>query len=157
MADIQLYNTKSFGWFKTFFTSLPPPDIDSLRGAYQAQFIGPAWLRQTARPGLALVGLAGWWGKEFFADHIENLMHRDGKFSYQWNLHARSIESLIDGKHGVTLFYDQPVPFPWSLIIDEVRRIDQDTLLGMTLVNTRRRPMIPFPFLLCRNELPNGL
>jgi hypothetical protein len=61
--------------------------------------------------------------------------------------------SLLDGTPTVALHYPPGSPLPWPWIIDEVRRLDEKTLLCMTLVNLSWLPRVPFPFLLhCMEE-----
>lgn len=50
---------------KALFSTLPPPDAALRHGFFRARFIGPAWLRLSGRPSVALSGLPGWQGKRF--------------------------------------------------------------------------------------------
>jgi hypothetical protein len=76
------YNSLSLRQFREYFSSLAVPDLASLRGQYRASFVGPAWLRVTAAPGLVPLGFGGWWGKDFNADGTAiNILLRAGKFS----------------------------------------------------------------------------
>lgn len=43
---------------------LTTPDLASLRGQYRASFVGPAWLRVTAAPGLVPLGFGGRWARD---------------------------------------------------------------------------------------------
>jgi hypothetical protein len=58
------------------------------------------------------------------------------------------VPSLIDGMPGITLGYPKGSPFPWPWIVDEVRRLDEQTLLCMTLVKSRGLRKLAFPFIL---------
>lgn len=58
--------------FRELFTSLHVPGIETMRGIFQATFVGPSWLRTVAKPALAITGLGGWWGKEFMASAVPN-------------------------------------------------------------------------------------
>jgi hypothetical protein len=64
----------------------------------------------------------------------------------------RQERSHIDKRQGLTLHYQKDNPFLWLFIVDEIRRLDETTLLGMT------RPKIPglrwlaFPFVLQKQK-----
>jgi hypothetical protein len=53
---------------------------------------------------------------------------------------VEAASSRLDGRDGITLSYPAGSPFPWPGIIDEVRQLDQTTLLGMSLTTLRWRP-----------------
>jgi hypothetical protein len=65
--------------------------------------------------------------------------------------------SLVDGKPGVTVQYPKDSPFPWPLVVDELRRLDDTTLLGLTIVNAGFLRKLAFPFLLYYQEQSHGL
>ena len=139
--------------FRGLFSSLSAPDPNLLRGIYQAEFVGPLWLRLSAGPALALGGLRGWWGKEFAAHgQASNLVRRGKALQQVLPMSVDRRISLIDGKPGVTLIYPAGSPFPWFWIVDELREIDKDHLLGMTLVNRGSLRKLTFPFLLCNQS-----
>jgi hypothetical protein len=142
-------NQKSLNYFRGMFASLAIPEPASIRGVYQGCFVGPAWLRSSAGPALALSGLGGWWGKEFSADGSAiNLVLRAGKYGKCFPMKLVPALSFIDGKEGLALHYQQGNPLPWPFVVDELRRIDADTLLGMTIANLRGLRGLAFPFLL---------
>jgi hypothetical protein len=152
------YNSLSLPQFHNLFTSLPVPVTDSIRGMYRAAFVGPAWLRTSANPALALSGLGGWWGKEFSADGTAiNIILHAGKFSTRFSMKLVNAKSFIDGKDGLALHYQAGSPFPWPHIVDELRRIDETTLLGMTLANVNGLRGLAFPFILQFQEYGYGL
>ena len=66
-------------------------------------------------------------------------------------------KSFIDNKEGLTLHYQPGNPFPWMYIVDELRRIDETTLLGMTLANLNGLRRLAFPFTLRFQEHGYGL
>jgi hypothetical protein len=135
--------------FRDLFASLIVPEADSIRGKYQAAFVGPAWLRTSAAPALALSGLGGWWGKEFHEDGTAiNIVLRAGKFSTRFPMKFVSAMSFIDGRDGLALHYQPGNPFPWMYVVDEIRRMDESTLLGMTIANVRGLRGMAFPFIL---------
>ena len=127
-------------------------------GIYRASFVGPAWLRASAGPSLALGGLGGWWGKEFNPDGTAiNIILHAGKFSSRFHMQLVNTKSLLDGKDGLALHYLAGSPFPWTHIVDELRRIDGTTLLGMTIPDVRGLRGLAFPFILQFQEHGYGL
>jgi hypothetical protein len=139
----------SLGHYRQIFTSLPMPAPESLTGVWQAEFVGPAWLRLSAPPALAIGGLARWWGKEFTEPgRAANLVRRGADLARVLPMVVTAAPSLLDGKPGISLGYPPGSPFPWPWIVDEVRRLDEQSLLCMTVVNVRWLPKLAFPFLL---------
>lgn len=149
---------QTLGSFQSLFKTLTPPEPAALAGIYQAEFVGPAWLRKTAPLSLALGGLSGWWGKAFNGQgHGDNILRRRGSFMRVLPMVVRSAPSRLDGKEGITISYPAGSPFPWPWIVDEVRRFDPTTLLGMTLVTLDWAPKVALPFLLHYRENIDGL
>lgn len=135
--------------FKDMFKSLRIPIPEEIRGKYRAAFVGPAWLRRSAAPALAITGLGGWWGKEFFNDGTAiNIIFHAGNFSTRFPMKFVQAQSFIDNKGGLALHYQKGNPFPWMHVVDEIRRIDDSTLLGMTIANVRGLRGMAFPFIL---------
>jgi hypothetical protein len=147
------YNSLSLRQFRDYFSSLAAPDPASLRGQYPASFVGPAWLRVTAAPGLVPLGFGGWWGKDFSEDGAAiNIFLRAGKFSRRFPMKFIRAPSFVDGKDGLALRYPPGNPFPWTHVVDELRRIDESTLLGMTIPNISGLRGIALPFILQKQE-----
>lgn len=152
------YNSLSLKQFRNLFISLPAPQTASIHGVYRAVFVGPGWLRTSAGPALALSGLGGWWGKEFSADGTAiNIVLRAGKFSTRFPMKLVNARSFIDGREGIALHYQAGNPFPWMHIVDELRRINDTTLLGMTMANVNGLRGLAFPFTLKFQEQGYGL
>jgi hypothetical protein len=64
--------------------------------------------------------------------------------------------SRLDGRDGVELVYlpedGRPAPLPWRWVRDELRAVDADTILGMTVVDLPLLRRFAFPFLLRRER-----
>jgi len=151
-------NNKPLRAFKAFFGSLSSPTLESIMGVYWSEFTGPGWLRSIAPPGLGLLGLGGWRGKEFAGDSTGiNLVMRKG--GLQKILPVRMFESgsLADGKPCLAIHYSEGCPFPWPYVIDELRLLDETCLLGLTMINIGILRKLALPFLLHSGEVSDGL
>ena len=149
--------TASIGALKKLFSSLPPPAPDMRRGFFRASFIGPAWLRATGRPSVAVSGLPGWQGKKFFnADDATNVLKKNGALVEALAMRVTPGISRVDGRQGVALHYvpqnGVPAPLPWRWVRDELRAVDANTLLGMTVIDLPLLRHLAFPFLLVRED-----
>jgi hypothetical protein len=135
--------------FRTLFGALPIPEADSLPGKYHGTFVGPAWLRIGVKPALLITGLGGWWGKEIFQDGAAiNIVLRNRKLSRRFPMKVICGKSVLDGQNGLALRYQKGNPFPWMFIVDEIRRIDEITLLGMSQLNIPGLRWLALPFVL---------
>lgn len=147
--------TASLAELRRVFATLPPPDAALRHGFFRARFIGPAWIRLSARPSLELTGLPGWQGKKFLTPETATnvLMQRKGPVDALAMAVTPGI-SAVDGKPGLALTYPpqdgRPAPFPWRLVRDEMRVLDDHTLLCMTIVDLPLLRHVAFPFLLTR-------
>lgn len=109
----------------------PPP---SLIGVFRAAFTGPAWLRAIAGPGLWPLGLGGWWGKTFdSAGQGFNLVRRGGQLQPRLPIRLSHAASRLDGQPCLAVAYAATAPFPWRWVVDEIRQLDAEVYLGMTL------------------------
>ena len=144
-------NDLSLGALRAAFTLLTTPSLESLAGAYRAEFVGPAWLRRFAPPGLVITPLAGWLGKAFDSQgHGINLVRRRGEMQRVLPMTAQRRPSRVDGQPCVALAYTPGSPFPFAYIVDELRTIDADTLLGLSFAAAPWLARLPIPFLLRR-------
>ena len=140
------------------FTHLDPPEVSSLTGIFRGIFVGPGWLRPIWKPLLAVTGLGGWWGKEFDPQgNAINLVLRKGRYERRFPMVIVRRSSNLDGKPGLALRYRADNPFPWPLIVDELRRIDSVMVLGMTLADVGPFRRMAFPFVLQSREAVDGL
>ena len=143
--------------FKPLFMSLPPPELALTTGVFQAEFTGPGWLRKIAGPGLALVGLGGWWGKVFDGQGAgANLVSCKGALQRIFPVQLTLAPSAVDGKPSLAVHYTHGCPFPWPFVVDELRCLDETCLLGLTYVNAGLLRKLLLPFLLHPQEQING-
>lgn len=147
------YN-RSTNELRALFQSLTPPERNVRHGFFRASFIGPAWLRLAGRPSVAAAGLRGWQGKRFLTPDSATNVLRDGE---ALSMRVVEGESQVDGQEGIALYYvpqgGKPAPLPWRHVQDELRAVDDDTLLGFTVVDLPALRHLSFPFLLERASL----
>lgn len=147
--EISEFNRYPLRKFRTLFGALSIPQANSLPGRYHDTFVGPAWLRIAVKPALLITGLGGWWGKEIFQDGTAiNIVLRNGKLSRCFPMKVICGKSVLDRQNGLALRYQKGNPFPWMFIIDEIRRIDEITLLGMSRLNIPGLRWFAIPFVL---------
>ena len=156
--DLPDLNRKPLSAFKPIFASLQSPLVGQVKGIYQAEFTGPGWLRAVAPPGLALLGLGGWQGKEFAGDGGGlNLVRRGGQVQRIFPVRITEAASLVDGKPCLAIHYTHKCPFPWPYVVDELRELDSSCLLGLTMVDVRGLRGLALPFLLHVQGAEHGL
>lgn len=158
IQSIDSLNRMSLKAIHRLFTHLDPPEDSSLTGIFRGLFVGPAWLRQMWGPLLAVTGLGGWWGKEFDSHgNAINLVYHKGRYERRFPMVIVHQASHLDRKSGLALHYRADNPFPWPLIVDELRRIDSGMVLGMTLADIGPFRHMAFPFILQSREAVDGL
>lgn len=153
ISQLEQLNRLSLFEFPGYFSSLAAPRSNSLRGIYRGTFVGPAWLRALAGPLLVITRMGKWLGKDIDPEgRALNLVRTRGSIMQKFPMRLVERESLIDGKPGLALRYEDSNPFPWPWIIDELRSIQPDLVLGMTI--TRMGPLVrlPLPFVLQPRE-----
>lgn len=158
IIQIEQLNRMSLFDFPGLFASLEPPGVDSLCGLFRGFFVGPGWLRRLAGPLLVVTGLGGWWGKEFDPQGgAINLVWRKGRIERRFPMLLVEQASYIDRKSGLTLRYAPENPFPWPFIVDELRSIQPDLVLGMTMTRLGPLQRLALPFVLQAQESVDGL
>jgi hypothetical protein len=158
ISQVAMLNRLAIFDFPEYFSTLRVPNPASLRGFYKGYFVGPTWLRKLAKPLLTITGMGDWRGK--FFDHernIINLVASKGNLERKLPMKLVEQESLIDGKPGIVLSYAANNPFPWPWVIDEMRDIQEDLVLGMTIIQRGPLTRLPLPFLLQPCESPDEL
>jgi hypothetical protein len=142
-------NQTSLGTLRGLFSSLEIPAIDSIAGTYRGSFAGPRWTRVAIRPALWLTGLGRWWGKELSSQGTAiNLIRKGGNLTTRFPMKIIRGKSFIDGRDGLLLYYLPNHPILWLLVEDEIRRLDQNTLLGMTHSRIPILGRLVLPFIL---------
>ena len=137
----------SFRHYRERFASLDPPE--ALDGVWQGEPAGPGWYRALAGPSLAIGGLGGWWGKEFDGQGgIDNILERNRGFRRTLRGEVQPADSLVDGEPCLRIVYPAGSPLPWRWIVDELRQVAEDELLGMMVLNISWLPHLAFPFAL---------
>ncbi|SDW25924.1 hypothetical protein [Marinobacter mobilis] len=145
------YRVASVRALKDLYSSLHVPGAEMRHGFFRASFIGPFWMRISGRPTLDLTGLPGWQGKRFLtSDTATNVLLRKGEHIDALNMTVANVTSYVDGSPGVALRYGAEAPIPWRWVRDELRAIDDNTLLGITFVDLPVLRHFPMPFLLER-------
>lgn len=139
-------------WYRDRFASLAPPARDSLSGRFQGQLVGPAWFRYGAKALLAVLGMRGWWGKEFGAEgRGVNLVRRGKDLRPAVPLVLREGRSHVDGRQGVQVEYPPECSWHWRLFVDELRWWDDETVLAMSHVELPWLRRVTLPFVLRRS------
>lgn len=120
-------------------------------GDLRAEFVAP--LRRVAPVGLGLVGLPRWHGKRFTGSGRDelagvNLLRSPGGAGVEERLpmHAALGAGIADGRPAVIVTYAEDAPRPWRWVRDELRQLDEETLVGMSYVDhpALRRGGLPF-------------
>ena len=138
------------------FRDADVPELTAIVGVHDGEILGPAWLRNGAVLTMRLCGMRGWCGKVFRSatangDTLdgENLVRRDGRSEPSIPMRARMGSSRVDGRPAIVLSYAADAQFPWSRVTDELRPLDDQTLLGLSF-GVPLGPRHGTPFLLRR-------
>lgn len=139
------------------WSSLEAVSLDELTGDHEAEFLAP--LRRLAPAGLGLIGLPRWFGKRFRPGPDSsatgvNLVRPSGPgeaLDEVMPMQVRTGRSVIDGGPAVVIDYAPGTRAPWPWVRDELRRLDDRTLVGMTVLDVRGLRLLGgTPFLLRR-------
>lgn len=135
------------------FSSLQPPNQLTLKGLFKGSFVGPGWLRRLDTMLLGMSGLRGWWGKDFYGDgYAVNVKLHKGQVFRLFPMTFVEQTSYLNAQHGLALRYNPDNPFPWPLILDELRQIHPELILGMTLAPLGPLRYLALPFVLQHRE-----
>jgi hypothetical protein len=141
--------------WRALFTRLPVPERETLPGRYRGELLGPAPVRLAGRALLAVLGMPGWWGKDFAAGAHGgvNLVRRGGVPRPAVPLVLREGLSAVDGKRGLQVEYPREAGWQWRPLVDELRWLDGRTLLLLTHLKPPLLRRLTVPFLLHREPL----
>ncbi|MGH8492255.1 MAG: hypothetical protein ACRERR_03985 [Moraxellaceae bacterium] len=147
------YESASLSELNRYFRSLPAPSSNMLHGFFRASFVGPFWYRIGGFPSVHLAGLPHWQGKKFLTPTTAtNILFKDGSAIEALSMTVVEAPSLVDGKPGIALRYGSEAPIPWRWVRDELRAVDEKTLLGITIVELPVLRHFRFPFQLVRES-----
>jgi len=153
ISEVEQLNHLSLVEFPAYFSALDAPQASALRGLYRGSFVGPSWLQALAGPLLVITRMGKWIGKDIDpGGRALNLVRTKGGIVHKFPMQLVERESLIDGKPGLALRYEDSNPFPWPWIIDELRSIQPDLVLGMTITRIGPLVRLPLPFVLQTRE-----
>jgi hypothetical protein len=142
---------RSLGALYRQFRSLPSATGLDRQGFYRGYFVGPWWMRVQAPAFVFLTGLPGWLGKKFLnPDLAANVVMRGGQIAEGPRMRWVELTSTFDRRPGVGLRYESEAPMPWRWITDELRQVDPNTFLGMSVVDAAGLRRLGIPFLLVR-------
>jgi hypothetical protein len=138
------------------FRDAPEPELSALAGTHEAKFAG--WLRVGGPFAMSATGMHRWWGKRFRAptgggDSLEgeNVLRRRGRLVASIPMTARIGRSRVDGRAAILIDYPPHARWPHHRVRDELRPLDERTLLGLSL----GLPLAPrggAPFILHRQD-----
>lgn len=144
-------STASLSHIKRIFSQLDAVPETARTGFLRAQFIGPLWLRSTAGPSLNLSGLSGWQGKRFLdSNNATNVLKQKSNMIEKFQMQCQNIISTVDGKASIALIYHKNAPIPWRWVSDEIRQLDENTWLCMTVFHLPLLKHCPMPFILTK-------
>lgn len=117
--------------------SLDLPDLRTLPGDWEAEFVAP--LRRVAPIGLGIFGLPRWYGKRLALEagrgRGTNLLRTPSGLQETLPMQVATGLSSIDDHPAVIVSYARGSRRPWPWVVDELRQLDADTLVGMTVVD----------------------
>jgi hypothetical protein len=156
-AHPKLKANSSPGLVLQIFREAQEPTLDTLVGFHEGSFAGPAFVRLPAPLFMALTGMPGWFGKEFDPPGSDpallsgrNLVWRRGAVGRSITMLAQVAPSRVDGRLALVLSYPSDARWPWRRTTDELRPLDDQTLLGVGFVDAPLIRGLPLPFLLRR-------
>lgn len=128
------------------WSSLTPALATDLVGDHEAEFVAP--LRRVAPFGLGLIGLPRWYGKRFALApdgsvtgvNLLRAVSRGlelAELQETMPMTVRDGVSKIDGRPAVIIDYAPGTRAPWPWVRDELRLLDEGTVVGMTVVDVR--------------------
>lgn len=150
-SDYRIGDIRSLKAFQSLFSLLNAPDPEWLNGRFRAEFVGPKSLQAIAPRLLPLGGLPGWCGKAFVGDkQAVNLLSNGSQVVEAVPMLPAFAPSQIDQRQALVLRYDQRAPLACRKLVDELRVLDETSLLGLTMVDLPLLRKLVMPFVLKR-------
>lgn len=124
-------------------------EAKELKGFYAGVPAGPWWFRLGSAPTMGMTGFGGWMGKQFLGKgRAVNLFQAGASTQQRFPMTISRSSSRIDGNDTLTLIYPIDARVPWRWVTDELRRMDDGRILGMTFVDAPLLRHMVFPFVL---------
>jgi hypothetical protein len=139
------------------FSRTRDPQLADLLGTHHGSFAGPWWLRGAAPVIVRLTGMGPWCGKTLHRTSDDavfegaNLIRRGQRVVASMPISAHLGLARLDHRPAIIVDYPPTAPWPWCQVTDELRPLDQTTLLGLTY-GIPATPPAGAPFLLHRNS-----
>ena len=138
---------------KEIFCGLPKPQSTIEAGDYRAEMTGPIWIRTTAPSALACIGFYGWCGKRFTATGQACNLKTRGEELLEFQPMSLAIEiSRADLAPCWVLRYPPSTHFPVRRMVDELRSLTDNVILGMSYTEIPGLRNLGLPFLLRRQN-----
>ncbi|MGH2959427.1 MAG: hypothetical protein ACRDKE_07460, partial [Solirubrobacterales bacterium] len=140
---------------RDFKTLEPASRSVELVGALRAQYVGPAPIRFFAPAFMRVLRFGGWYGKRFRLGAQSELVginrFRDGTESND-SVPMRAVigPSVTDNRPAFVVTYPAGTRFPWGYARDEIRALDEQRFLGITVFTLPIVRHFPLAFLLIR-------
>lgn len=134
---------------KRIFRSAKPIGSQQMTGTYNGYPAGPWWFRLGSGPTLGLSGFGGWLGKAFLGQGKATNLFRSGTQTVQkFPMTITVRPSQLDGQPTFVLLYPKQARVPWCWVTDELRMLEDGTVLGLTFVDAPLLRHMVFPFVL---------
>ncbi len=120
-----------------------------LHGFYAGVPAGPWWFRLGSGPTMGMTGFGGWLGKQVLGGgRAVNLFGSQSSPEQRFPMTLGRRTSWIDGQDTLVLNYPADARKPWCWVTDELRRMPDGRILGMTFVDVPVVRHLVFPFVL---------
>jgi hypothetical protein len=112
------------------FRHLQAVDEKSAAGAYRTIILGSPLAKLASKVILPLIGFRNWKGKRLLGNGKGiNIFKRDGQYVDDILMLTAVGESWLDGKPALILTYPPGAPFFTRYLRDELRQLDDNTLI----------------------------
>lgn len=134
---------------KRTFRDAAKIQASELHGFHAGVPAGPWWFRLGSGPTMGLTGFGGWLGKQMLGQgRAVNLFGSPSGPEQRFPMTLGRRASWIDGQDTLVLNYPADARAPWCWVTDELRRVPDGRILGMTFVDAPLVRHLVFPFVL---------